>query len=358
MLNRRKFLRTAGGIAVSTRALAGTPSTNVGRPGDAQNSATKWTLSQENLKAYVPVLPSVRAQFFKVDPKLGYAVKDMGGGAYVVSDNGWQSAFLVTDEGVIVFDAPASFGKGIPSAIAKVTDKPVKILVYSHEHKDHIGGAAVFKDIKDLQIVATEGVSAFLIDQSDPNRLLPNVVFGDEKTIRLGGKTVELTRHHYHSPEGDLFIYVPHAKFMMAVDCVTPGYAPFHGFDISENFGAYMKVFDELLAYDFDTFTGGHLTSTGSKQDVEITKEFTMDVYHTVKRIHNSLDQAAIVAEAAKVVGYDNEFLLFKVVLDKVTKDSVAELQPRWINRLAGVDVWMESHVWTALQYVRWDDKY
>ena len=154
MLNRRKFLRTAGGIAVSTRALAGTPSTNVGRPGDAQNSATKWTLSQENLKAYVPVLPSVRAQFFKVDPKLGYAVKDMGGGAYVVSDNGWQSAFLVTDEGVIVFDAPASFGKGIPSAIAKVTDKPVKILVYSHEHKDHIGGAAVFKDIKDLQIVA------------------------------------------------------------------------------------------------------------------------------------------------------------------------------------------------------------
>ena len=45
-----------------------------------------------------------------------------------------------------------------------------------------------------------------------------------------------------------------------------------------------------------------------------------------------------------------------KVLFDKVTKDSVKELQPRWIDRLAGVDVWLESHVRTALIYVRWDD--
>jgi len=119
-----------------------------------------------------------------------------------------------------------------------------------------------------------------------------------------------------------------------------------------------MKVFDELMAYDFDTFTGGHLTATGSKKDIEITKEFTMDVYQTVKRIHNNLDQNAVAAQAAQIVGPDNKFLLFKVVLDRVTSDSVKQLQPRWINRLAGVDVWMESHVRTAILYVRWDDKH
>jgi beta-lactamase superfamily II metal-dependent hydrolase len=110
--------------------------------------------SEEDLKSYVPVLPSVKAKFWKIDPNLGYAVKNVGGGVYVISDNGWQSAFLVTDEGVIVLDAPASFGKNIPSAIAKVTDKPIKMLVYSHVHKDHIGGSAAFQDIKGLQIVA------------------------------------------------------------------------------------------------------------------------------------------------------------------------------------------------------------
>src|SRR6516165_3527044 len=145
MLNRRTFLRTASGIAASSGALTVSPRSVFGLSSQPQCAVTGLPLSPEELKAYVPVLPSVRAQFFNVDPKVGYAVKEMGGGVYVVSDNGWQSAFLVTDEGVIVFDAPQSFGKGIPSAIAKVTDQPVKFLVYSHEHKDHIGGSAAFK---------------------------------------------------------------------------------------------------------------------------------------------------------------------------------------------------------------------
>ena len=313
--------------------------------------------SPENLQKYVPVLPSVKASFWQIDPKLGYAVKSVGGGVYVISDNGWQSAFLVTEEGVIVFDAPSSFGKSIPLAVSQVTDKPIKMLIYSHAHKDHIGGSAAFKNIKDLKIVALDTVSDFLKEMKDPDRLLPNVTFKTEKTLTLGGKTVELTRHDYHSNEGDLFIYVPQAKFMMAVDSVTAGYAPFQGFDITTNFHQYMKVFDQLLAYKFDTFVGGHLTSTGTRQDVEITKEFTMDVYNTVKRIHNNMNAGAVTSEAAKTIGPDNEFLLFKVLLDRVTSDSVKELQPRWIGRLAGVDVWLESHVRTALIYVRWDDK-
>ena len=241
--------------------------------------------------------------------------------------------------------------------VSKVTDKPIKMLVYSHSHKDHIGGSAAFKNIKDLKIVALEGVSDFLKEMNDPNRLVPNVTFKSAKTIKLGGKTVELTGHHYHSPEGDLFIYVPEAKFLMVIDSVTSGYAPFQGFDLSTNFHEYLKVFDEILAYKFDTFVGGHLTDIGTKEDVEITKEYTNDVYNTVKRIHNGLDQGAVVAQAAKTVGPDNEFLLFKHILDRVANDSVKEIQPRWINRLAGVDVWLPSHVRTALIYVRWDDK-
>ena len=241
--------------------------------------------------------------------------------------------------------------------IESETGTKLESVIATHAHRDHIGGSAVFKNAKGMRIVATEGVAEFLKEQNDPNRLIPNETVGAKKTLTLGGKTVELTRHFYHSLEGDLFIYVPQAKFMMAIDCVTPGYAPFQGFDITSNFGEYMKVFDQLLAYDFDTFVGGHLTDIGNKRDVEITKEFTMDVYQTVKRVHNNLDQGAVVAEAAKTVGTDNKFLLFKVILDTVANQSDKELQARWINRLAGVDVWMDSQVRTAILYVRWDDK-
>src|SRR5690348_15714577 len=96
------------------------------------------TQTSEGLKQYVPVLPSVREKFWQVDPKLGYAMKPVGGGVYVITDDGWQSAFLVTDDGVIVFDAPETYGAKIPSAIASVTNQPIKYLIYSHIHRDHI----------------------------------------------------------------------------------------------------------------------------------------------------------------------------------------------------------------------------
>jgi glyoxylase-like metal-dependent hydrolase (beta-lactamase superfamily II) len=187
-------------------------------------------------------------------------------------------------------------------------------------------------------------VSDFLKAQKDPNHPIPDETFVSQKTMKLGGKTVELTRHFYHSNEGDLFIYVPGAKFMMAVDYVTPGYIPFSGFDITTNFDQYLKVFDELLAYDFTTFCGGHLTSFGDKKDVEMTKEFTMDVYHTVKRIHNSTDQQALVAEAAKTIGTDNKFLLFKVIFDKFADEAVQSCGR------AGSTVWL---VWMSGWRVR-----
>src|SRR5258707_6194378 len=116
--------------------------------------------------------------------------------------------------------------KPTPVEVQRVPEKPIKMLVYSHSHKDHIGGSAAFKNIKDLKIVALEGVSDFLKEMNDPNRLVPNVTFKSEKTIKLGCKTVELTGHHYHSPEGDLFIYVPEAKFLMVIDSGTSGMHP------------------------------------------------------------------------------------------------------------------------------------
>jgi hypothetical protein len=64
----------------------------------------------------------------------------------------------------------------------------------------------------------------------------------------------------------------------MAVGSVTSGYAPFQDFGLSTNFHEYLKMFDEIIAYKFDNFIGGHLTDTGTRKDVEITKEYTNDV--------------------------------------------------------------------------------
>ena len=309
-------------------------------------------------KTHVPVLEEVRADAIPVDPDVGVGTIALKDGTYVVTDGIWQSAFVVTSRGVIVLDAPESFGTKLHDAIAAVTDQPIKVLVYSHAHKDHIGGSATFAGIPGLKIVALDSVRRFLEQKQDPKRLVPNSTFSEAKTIRLGGKTVALKRHrNYHANEGDLFIYVPESKFLMAVDTLAPAYVPFMNLDLTSNFHEYLKVFDDILGYDFDVFLGGHLTQLGDRADVELTQQYVRDVYETTKRAHDSTDMMAVMARTAQAEGgWDNKYLLFQAFLDQVTAKAVAEVQARWIDKLAGVDVFVDSHIRTALIYVRWDD--
>ncbi len=308
--------------------------------------------------SYDAVLDSVLENALPIDPAVGYLTKEIGGGVYVITEGIYQSAFVVTGAGVVVLDAPGSYGAKLRQAIAEVTDEPIRMLVYSHTHKDHIGGAGALADIPDLQIVALDSVRHFLEEKKDPNRPVPNVTFEKEKTISLGGKEIKLRQHrNYHSDEGDLFIHIPEAQFLMVVDTLAPGYVPFMDFDLTSNFHEYLKVFDDILAYDFDVFVGGHLTQLGDRSHVEETKAYATDVYQTVKRVHAGTDLMTVMVQTAEVAGsFDNKYLLFKAFLETVTAKSAEEIKSRWRHKLAGVDVFVESHVSTALVYVRWDD--
>src|SRR5262250_2057720 len=69
---------------------------------------------------------------------------------YIFRAGNHQSMFVVTKDGVIATD-PLGYGRPkmvntYIEEIRKVTDKPIKYLVYSHHHNDHISGAKPFKD--------------------------------------------------------------------------------------------------------------------------------------------------------------------------------------------------------------------
>jgi glyoxylase-like metal-dependent hydrolase (beta-lactamase superfamily II) len=73
-----------------------------------------------------------------------YELQEIKPGVYVVSAGGSNSMFLVTQEGVVVVDAPPAIGDKIFAAVSNVTDRPITHLIYSHAHKDHIGAANIF----------------------------------------------------------------------------------------------------------------------------------------------------------------------------------------------------------------------
>lgn len=311
----------------------------------------------DNLPNFVPVLPAVKARALPVDPAKGFLVKEVKPDVYVVTDGVYQSAFITSGKGVVLFDAPPSFADKLPAAVAEVTREPITQLVYSHAHLDHIAGAAGLKaKFPGLQILAEEGTARFLREKKDPRRPVPTRSFKDRTTLKLGSMVVDLRKGYWHSPEGDLLIHVPSRRFLMAIDTLAAGHVPFMDFDLSTNVHEYLKVFDQLLAYDFDVLVPGHLTYLADRADVQMSKDYALDVYKTVKRIHDGTDQIKVMSTAAQKYSWDNKFAIFRTLLDGVIEQCAGRIQRRWGDRLAGVDVFGSSHCRAALIYARWDD--
>ena len=68
---------------------------------------------------------------------------------YIFRYGGHQSIFIVTPQGVIATDPISYLRPAQPyiDAIKAVTDKPIKYVIYSHHHYDHIAGSKPFKDL-------------------------------------------------------------------------------------------------------------------------------------------------------------------------------------------------------------------
>ncbi len=316
-------------------------------------------MAQKQLSDYSPILESTLERAIPVDPDQGYAIKQVSASIYVITDGIWQSIAIVGEDEVILVDSPESFGHKIQDAVKSVTSKPITKLIYSHDHSDHIGGSQHLSSIEGLEVIALNNVSEVLREQQDPRRIVPTKTFDGAYVLKSGDLSVLLSNPmNFHSTEGDLFISIPSEKFLMVVDVLAPGYVPFKNLDLSNNVHNYLKVFDQILAYDFDVFVGGHLTTTGTREDVLLTKAYVMDLYETVKRIHTTKNEnlGGIMAETAKEVGWDNKYLLFKVFLDQIIDETAVEIESRWADKLAAVDVWSRSHAQAMLNYVRWED--
>jgi glyoxylase-like metal-dependent hydrolase (beta-lactamase superfamily II) len=309
------------------------------------------------LPDYESVPPAIKARILPVDAKKGYVVKQLKPDVYLITDGGYQSVFVTTGKGVILIDAPPSFASKIVQAVSETTSEPIVELVYSHSHLDHISGAPeVMKQVPGLKILAEQGVADFLREKHDPRRPSPTETFKGQYTLTVGSATIEMKHGHWHSNEGDLYIYMPAKKVLVAVDTMPPGFAQFMDFDLTVDFYDYLAMFDQLLAYDFDVLVGGHLGFPGNRNDVQVAKEYTTDVYRTVKRIHDGTDQMKVVSEAAAKYGWDNKMALFRSVLDPMFDQCAKEIVSRWSHRLGSVDVYARSHCHTALIYARWDD--
>ncbi|MEM7302627.1 MAG: alkyl/aryl-sulfatase [Pseudomonadota bacterium] len=82
---------------------------------------------------------------------------------------------LIGDDGLVIIDTTETTkaAENIFTEFRKVTDKPVKTIIYTHSHRDHISGATVFAEGVDPEIIAHDGFKSDIVDV-DTSRPTPN----------------------------------------------------------------------------------------------------------------------------------------------------------------------------------------
>src|ERR671915_2026699 len=310
------------------------------------NNNTNATTTQIPEAARGPAIPAEK----------GYLVHDLGGQLYSVSDGSYDAMFMVTDQGVVAIDAPPTLGDKYLKAIAEVTDKPVSHVIYSHAHLDHIGAAGVFPQN-----------ATFIAQQETANELqramnvatnksavppVPTVTFPKNMTLQFGNQTLQLDYHGNNHLPGNIFIYAPNQKVLMLVDIIFPGWVPFAYLAIAKDTAGFIEAHDTALNnYDFDTIVAGHLTRLGTRADVEVQKEFVLDL----ERAAASANQNVSFMEIATRVGFDNPWLLYSEYINAVNKQCEGEMLPKWESRLGGAQAFMSTHCFAMTQSGRVD---
>ncbi len=75
--------------------------------------------------------------------------------------------------------------ENILAEFRKLTDKPIGRIIYTHSHRDHISGATVFAEGRDIPILASAGFQSDLVNV-DATRIAPNAALGRRTQAQFG----------------------------------------------------------------------------------------------------------------------------------------------------------------------------
>jgi glyoxylase-like metal-dependent hydrolase (beta-lactamase superfamily II) len=181
---------------------------------------------------------------------------------------------LVTDEGILVTDTidPES-AQWLSDELKKRFDQPVKYLVYSHSHYDHVGGSNLFKDAGAV-IVAHENATAEILEEEHEsqwmtkrNIALPEVTFSDKFTIKMGGKTVNLVYLGPGHSNSLIAVQYVEDKTVHVVDVANIKQVAYR--TVSGPLRQYLEQLNLAMSLDFDVVVPGH-ANIGDRNDLQI----------------------------------------------------------------------------------------
>jgi glyoxylase-like metal-dependent hydrolase (beta-lactamase superfamily II) len=181
-------------------------------------------------------------------------ISKIAGEIYRFRNGGHTSIFVVTPAGIIATDPiNRDAATWLKAELQRRFDLPVRYLVYSHDHADHISGGEVFDT---AIVVAHERARETIIGEKRPTAV-PSMTFSDRAMIDLGGTVMQLIYTGRNHSDNSIVMYFPVERVLFAVDFIPVDSMAFRDFP-----DAYMPDWIESLRrveqIDFDILVPGH----------------------------------------------------------------------------------------------------
>ena len=241
--------------------------------------------------ARTPAPVSVEVAPQRVSDRVWYVQGDSG--MVSLRNEGFNSnaGFVVTDEGVVVFDAlgTPALGAALLGRIREITKQPVRRVVVSHYHSDHFYGLQAFQEAG-AEVWAHRAVRDYLATDAPGERLAerraslapwvtdearivaPDRLVDGETVFRLGGLTFRLLPAGPAHTTEDMMMLVEEEGVLFAGDLVFDGRVPFVG---DADPSAWLAALDRLSAYRPRVVVTGHgRASTDALADLTLTRNY------------------------------------------------------------------------------------
>jgi len=204
----------------------------------------------------------------------------VAGDLYRFQNDAHYSVFLVTSDGIIVTDPiNPDVANWLSGELKDRFDLPVKYVIYSHHHEDHISGSEVFADT--ATVVAHEKTLRAILAENIP-AAIPDITFSEEMTVKLGGKSVELTYMGVSHTDNSIAMYFPDENAVYAVDFICVNALPYQDLPLyAYHYPEWLGSLQKLEKMDFEILIPGH-DDVGVHEDVRAFRHFMEDLETSV----------------------------------------------------------------------------
>jgi glyoxylase-like metal-dependent hydrolase (beta-lactamase superfamily II) len=217
-------------------------------------------------------------------------------GVYMLEGAGGNIGVSVGEDGVIVIDDQfAPLTPKIQEAISKISPKPIKFVLNTHWHGDHVGGnenlaaagAVIIAHDNVRKRMSTEQFIEMMNRKVPPSpaKALPVVTFTSDITLHFNGEDIHVIHVDPAHTDGDSIIVFPKAKVVHMGDCYMTISYPFVDLGSGGSFDGFVSATEKVIGMTDETFKiiPGH-GPLSNKAEIKGWHDMLVEIRATVKK--------------------------------------------------------------------------